>query len=124
MAVEIPLLYELSVSGKQIDRKRIHGLQDIASQTHLVFLRTYKYPWEFTSPEPVMSISRVRSLLQSFAGAIDFWKTVVSIPAFGVDFSSGLGTSPLRKTHGEVEEIIGLFKPVVSHPDGERSKVF
>ncbi|MGB4286477.1 MAG: peptidoglycan-binding protein [Bacillota bacterium] len=124
LAVEIPLLYELSVSGKQIDRKRIHGLQDIASQTHLVFLRTYKYPWEFTSPEPVMSISRVRSLLQSFAGAIDFWKTVVSIPAFGVDFSSGLGTAPLRKTHGEVEEIIGLFKPVVSHPDGERSKVF
>jgi len=124
LAVEVPLPEEIVSCEGRNRRKWIQDLQGIASAAHLVFLKAYKDPWEFTSPEPVVSMSRVRTALKSLTRTVDFWKTVVVMPAFGVDFSSGLGTIPLRKTHREIMEIIELFKPTVSQPDGEKSKVF
>ena len=64
-----------------------------------------------------VSIGRVRTALKSLVRAVDFWKVVVVMPAFGVDFSSGLGAVPLRKRHREIMEIIELYKPTVSQPD-------
>ncbi len=124
LAVEVPLPEETASCQGQSHRKRIQDLEGIASIVHLVFLRAYKDQWEFTSPEPIASISRVRTALKSLTRAVDFWKMVLVVPAFGVDFSSGLGTIPLRKRHREIMEIIELFKPTISQPDGEKSKVF
>jgi spore germination protein YaaH len=124
VAVEVPLPDEPVSYQGQHDRKRIQDLEGIASVAHLVFLRVHKNPWEFTSPEPIVSIGRVRTALKSLVRAVDFWKVVVVMPAFGVDFSSGLGAVPLRKRHREIMEIIELYKPTVSQPDEEKSKVF
>jgi spore germination protein YaaH len=124
LAVEVPLPEDAVSCQGQDRRKGIQDLEGIASVVHLVFLKAYKDPWEFTSPEPIVSINRCRTALKSLARALDFWKTIVVMPAFGVDFSSGLGTTPLRKRHREIMEIMELFKPTVSQPDGEKSKVF
>jgi len=71
----------------------------------------------------MVSINRVRTTLKSLTRVVDFWKLIIVTPGFGVDFSAGLGTVPLRKKHREIMEIVDTFNPKVSQPEGEESKV-
>ena len=124
LAVEVPLPEETTYRQRGDHRGRLRELGDIASTAHQIFLRAYKDPSEFSSPEPAMSINRTVAALRSLTRVVDFWKLIVVAPAFGVDFSAGLGATPLRKKHQEIMEIIDTFTPVVLQPDGEESKVF
>ena len=121
LAVEVPLPEETASVQGQNCKIRCLDLAGIASIAHLVFLKTYKDPEEFSFPGPMVSVNRIKTVLKSLTRAVDFWKLIIVVPAFGVDFSAGLGTVPLRKKHGEVME---TFKPTVSQPEGEQSKVF
>lgn len=124
LAVEVPFPEETVSCQGQGHKMCLQDLGGIASIVHLVFLKAYKDPSEFSSPGPLVSINRVRTVLKSLTRVVDFWRLVIAVPAFGVDFSAGLGTVPLRKKHREIVEIIDTFKPTVSQPDGEESKVF
>lgn len=124
LAVEVPLPEETASCQGQGHKMRLRDLAGIASIAHLVFLKAYEDPSELSSPGPLVSINRIRAILKSLTRVVDFWKLVIVTPAFGVDFSAGLGTVPLRKKHREIMEIIDTFKPTVSQPDGEKSKVF
>ena len=124
LAVEVPLPDESAPCHGQNYRRPFQDLEDIASIAHLVFLKAYKEPRESLSPGPMVPINRVRTTLKSLTRVVDFWKLIIVTPGFGVDFSAGLGTVPLRKKHREIMEIVDTFNPKVSQPEGEESKVF
>jgi len=124
LAVELYLPEEALLAQRQDYKSILKKLGDIASIAHWVFLTTHRDSLEFASPGPTISISRVKTALRSLTRIVDFWKLILVVPAFGVDFSAGFGAAPLRKKHRDVTEIIDVFKPVVTQPDGEESKVF
>lgn len=124
LAVEVPLSEDAESWQGQDQQRCLQDLEGIASTAHMIFLKAYKDPWEFSTPEPAVSIDRVRAVLKSLTRVVGSWKLAIVMPAFGVDFSAGLGTVPLRKQHQEIMEIIDTFKPVISQSDGEKSKVF
>ena len=124
LAVEIPLPDETTFRQTGDHRGCLKELGDIASTAHQVFFRAYKEPSEFSSPGPAISVNRTKTVLRSLTRVVDFWKLIIVVPAFGVDFSAGLGAAPLRKKHSEIMEITDLFKPTVSQLDDEKSKVF
>ncbi len=124
LAVEIPLPDETTFRQTGDHRGCLKELGDIASTAHQVFFRAYKEPSEFSSPGPAISVNCTKTVLRSLTRVVDFWKLIIVVPAFGVDFSAGLGAAPLRKKHSEIMEITDLFKPTVSQLDDEKSKVF
>ena len=122
--IEMSLYNKVIPCNRKNRRSRLRDLRGITSIMHMIFLKAYKDPSEFQSPGPIISGSCIKTILNNLTRTVDFWKLVIVVPGFGVEFSVNADLPPARKKYGEIIEITGVSNPVISQVDGGESKAF